>query len=505
MATPRPSISQYFQIETADNVSYADDFANVQKSLESSKTSYVNQLKENAKEIQAMYNKVDQQLGEFTSGQSDLEFGNPSVNWDDTWRDSKTEYANLSRKIVAGQGTAADKQRISQLDAMVSSTTGNISNLTLLAQSAAEARQNPGKMGGIDMTSNSPDTLLAMEILNGNTKGSKKLVTNLKANPPTQAWEVYDNKGRLIWTKSTGDIEQMLEKGGSGGVTRVPDETQTMENNTSSLRLIGEDGKAGEINDDYYIKDASGRPALKTRVLSLPDGSKKIETYNELDMAAIKRAIELNIRAGAEGLSNSDKESAIALYNNVLGPGQRNPQTGEKIEFVPIEATNFVWEGDMKEKYEKAYVNYNLNNFLKKDRQVKTEAYKVPTVDKSKINRGKDIYNIDPDLETLKFAEPFRGKEGMMGPLNDQTNFDIDKFEKQATDMGFTVSTKTERRGVDRFGTPEVTILFEKTGKEVTISASDDIDLVKAKMKQAAGDVRTIAVIKKEIIANKIK
>ena len=212
MATPRPSISQYFQIETADNVSYADDFANVQKSLESSKTSYVNQLKENAKEIQAMYNKVDQQLGEFTSGQSDLEFGNPSVNWDDTWRDSKTEYANLSRKIVAGQGTAADKQRISQLDAMVSSTTGNISNLTLLAQSAAEARQNPGKMGGIDMTSNSADTLLAMEILNGNTKGSKKLVTNLKANPPTQAWEVYDSKGQLIWTRSTGVIEQMLEK-----------------------------------------------------------------------------------------------------------------------------------------------------------------------------------------------------------------------------------------------------------------------------------------------------
>ena len=47
MATPRPSISQYFQIETADNVSYADDFANVQKSLESSKTSYVNLLVDN--------------------------------------------------------------------------------------------------------------------------------------------------------------------------------------------------------------------------------------------------------------------------------------------------------------------------------------------------------------------------------------------------------------------------------------------------------------------------
>ena len=179
-----------------------------------------------------------------------------------------------------------------------------------------------------------------------------------------------------------------------------------MENNTSSLRLIGEDGEAGEINDDYYIKDASGRPALKTRVLSLPDGSKKIETYNELDMAAIKRAIGLNIRAGAEGLSNSDKESAIALYNNVLGPGQRNPQTGEEIEFVPIDATNFVWEGDIKEKYEKAYVNYNLNNFLKKDRQVKIEAYKVPTVKKGN-GKGKEKEKLDP--RALEIRDQLQG------------------------------------------------------------------------------------------------
>ena len=59
----------------------------------------------------------------------------------------KVEYANLSRKIVAGQGTAADKQRISQLDAMVSSTTGNISNLTLLGQKAAESKTKSRKNG----------------------------------------------------------------------------------------------------------------------------------------------------------------------------------------------------------------------------------------------------------------------------------------------------------------------------------------------------------------------
>ena len=167
MATPRPSVGQYFQIESADIVSYADADKKLQEGLQTAATSYVAQLEKNAKEIKLMYDEVDQALGEFTSGQSKMELNNPAVDWDDTWRDAKTEYANLNRKIVAGVGTADDRKRISQLDAMVNSTTDNIANVTLLAQSAAEARKNPGKMGGIDMGSNSRDTLLAMEILNG--------------------------------------------------------------------------------------------------------------------------------------------------------------------------------------------------------------------------------------------------------------------------------------------------------------------------------------------------
>jgi len=387
MATPTPSVSEYFQLEQAGKISYADDYANVQKSLESSKTSYVNQLKENAEEIKEMYDEVDKKLGLFTSGQSDLEFGNPGVNWDDTWLESKTEYADLSRKLAAGVGTGADRARISALDALVDSTPGNISNLTLLAQSAAEARQNPGKMGGIDMTSNSKETLLAMEILNGNAIGSKKLVTDLKSNPPNQRWEVYDADGKLLWDRSTADIEQMLEKGGSGGVTRIPAETPTMQNNVATLRLPGKDGKPGEINNDFYETGEDDRPIEKTRVLTSPDGSKKIETYYELDMNKIRASISNNITAGAKGLSDSDKEGAIALYNSVLGPGQTDPQTGEEIEFVPIDSKNFVWDDEIQKKYNGAYVNYNLNNFLKRDRQISIVPYTEP-VEKPKPNRG---------------------------------------------------------------------------------------------------------------------
>jgi len=408
MATTRPSLKEYFNVESADIVSYADADEKLQKGLQTAATSYVAQLEKNAAEIKLMYDKVDQALGEFTSGQSEMELNNPSVDWDETWRGAKTEYANLNRKIAAGIGTADDRRRISELDAMVNSTTDNIANVTLLAQSAAEARKNPGKMGGIDMGSNNPLTLLAMEILNGNTKGSKKLVTNLNTNPPNQAWEVYDDKGRLIWTKSTADIEQMLEKGGSGGVTVIPAETETMENNVASLKNV----ETGKINNDFYKLDANNRPEVKTRVITLPDGTKKIETYNELDMAKIRASIGSNIRAGAGALSDSDKEGAIALYNSVLGPGQRDPQTGEEIPFVPIEATNFVWDEATKKKYNDAYVNYNLNNFLEKDRQVKLEAYSESSSQTS--SGGKKGGGGSPRLKEIK--------TGMVDLINKITN-----------------------------------------------------------------------------------
>jgi len=441
MATQTPSVSEYFQLEQAGKISYADDYANVQKSLESSKTSYVNQLKENAEEIKEMYDEVDKKLGLFTSGQSDLEFGNPGVNWDDTWLESKTEYADLSRKLAAGVGTGADRARISALDALVDSTPGNISNLTLLAQSAAEARQNPGKMGGIDMTSNSKETLLAMEILNGNAIGSKKLVTDLKSNPPNQRWEVYDADGKLLWDRSTADIEQMLEKGGSGGVTRIPAETPTMQNNVATLRLPGKDGKPGEINNDFYETGEDDRPIEKTRVLTSPDGSRKIETYYELDMNKIRASISNNIIAGAKGLSDSDKEGAIALYNSVLGPGQRDPQTGEEIEFVPIDAKNFVWDDEIQDKYNKAYVNYNLNNFLKRDRQINIEEYKEPVkVEKKSVKGGVKIspraLEIKNQLATLIPKKNTNDPSGKEGVLMYDSNIDPAKVAKVINKYG---------------------------------------------------------------------
>jgi hypothetical protein len=111
-------------------------------------------------------------------------------------------------------------------------------------------------------------------------------------------------------------------------------------------------------------------------------------------MTKIKATIGNNIRGGAAGLSESDKEGAIALYNSVLGPGQRDPQTDKEIPFVPIDASNFVWDKATQKKYEDAYVNYNLNNFLKKDRNIKSVAYKEPEKDSNsgsgKGGGGKD-------------------------------------------------------------------------------------------------------------------
>ena len=492
MATPRPTLSQYFQLETADVVSYADDYANVQKGLESAKTSYIDQLKENAKEIKAMYDKVDQELGKFTSGQADVEFGNPSVNWDDTWRDSKVEYANLSRKIVAGQGTAADKQRISQLDAMVSSTTGNISNLTLLGQKAAEARQNPGKMGGVDMGSNNKDTLLAYEILNGNTKGSKKLVTDLSSNPPSQKWEVYNGEGALIWSESTSNIEQMLEKGGSAGITTIPDETQTMENNVAPLRIIGEDGKPA-INDDFYKKDSSGRPLYKSRIINV-QGVKKLETYQELDMAAIRGSIGTNIRAGAEGLSGSDKESAISLYNSVLGPGQRDPQTNKEIPFVPLNADNFVWDKETQKKYNDAYVNYNLNNFLQKDRQVNVESYKPPTpaiVSKTDRDYAQKRTVIQEDLlETAKNFDGFDQSEvgqfrGALKAIGDDGELS-DNFTTNINKLGFKIE---EILKDDEGNIEDIKVSPQKGSKysSITIQPGEEIRTFLRKIQEAKG------------------
>ena len=334
-----------------------------------------------------------------------------------------------------------------------------------------------GKAGGVSKTQQGISKYVTgQSIRNGTLKGQQ----NMTFNDETKSWDV-----EFITEEGESFKQSANEFFGYQPIT-IGDITKST---NATLFELGVTDKNGEIRDKFL-----GTEEIET----ITEGDK---TYTRLKRnrndAAIAELITPVLVARAESYSE-DPAQAQAQWDVIR-------QEGDPAEF---DMTKFSMDAqsEIRQLFIQRYVEHAKDLVPEPaQKDASLSIAKPAKVDKSKINRGKDIYNIDPDLETLKFAEPFRGKEGMMGPLNDQTNFDIDKFEKQATDMGFTVSTKTERRGVDRFGTPEVTILFEKTGKEVTISASDDIDLVKAKMKQAAGDVRTIAVIKKEIIANKIK
>ena len=332
-------------------------------------------------------------------------------------------------------------------------------------------------------------------------------LSKLKANP-----QIYDevnkrlDKGGELYSQMIGTTDPALRKKLLNEIGENKSVINKLYNNLTNAQE--QDKYFGETYNPTTFGKAGGVSKTQQGISKYVTGQsirngtlKGQQTYTRLKRnrndAAIAELITPVLVARAESYSE-DPAQAQAQWDVIR-------QEGDPAEF---DMTKFSMDAqsEIRQLFIQRYVEHAKDLVPEPaQKDASLSIAKPAKVDKSKINQGKDIYNIYPDLETLKFAEPFRGKEGMMGPLNDQTNFDIDKFEKQATDMGFTVSTKTERRGVDRFGTPEVTILFEKTGKEVTISASDDIDLVKAKMKQAAGDVRTIAVIKKEIIANKIK
>jgi hypothetical protein len=106
-------------------------FQKLQDDIVGATTGYIDAAIENKKEIKKMYDKIDARVGAFTAGQSKEEFGNPSVDWGDTWRNAKTEYAELQRRIVNGDGTVEEKKRVADLDAMVDTAKGSISNVQL--------------------------------------------------------------------------------------------------------------------------------------------------------------------------------------------------------------------------------------------------------------------------------------------------------------------------------------------------------------------------------------
>ena len=334
-----------------------------------------------------------------------------------------------------------------------------------------------GKAGGVSKTQQGISKYVTgQSIRNGTLKGQQ----NMTFNDETKSWDV-----EFITEEGESFKQSANEFFGYQPVT-IGDITKST---NATLLELGVTDKNGKIRDKFL-----GTEEIET----ITEGDK---TYTRLKRnrndAAIAELITPALVARAESYSE-DPAQAQAQWDVIR-------QEGDPAEF---DMTKFSMDAqsEIRQLFIQRYVEHAKDLVPEPaQKDASLSIAKPAKVDESKINQGEDIYNIYPDLETLKFTEPFRGKGAMMGPLNDQTKFDIDKFEKQATDMGFTVSTRTERRSADAFGTPEVTLKFQKTGKEVTISAEDDFNLVKAKMVQAAGDVRTIEEIRKEIIAKKIK
>ena len=461
-------------------------FQKLQDDIVGATTGYIDAAIENKKEIKKMYDKIDARVGAFTAGQSKEEFGNPSVDWGDTWRNAKTEYAELQRRIVNGDGTVEEKKRVADLDAMVDTAKGSISNIALIAEIAKEAKVNIGQMAGIDTASNNVDTLEAMEVLNGNAKGTKKLVTDLEANPPTQRWEVYNGDGKLLWSDSTANLELMIQKGGSP-ISVIPDETQQYENVRTNLI----NKETNEVDDYYYQTSGGERPKLFFRDL----GNGKTEQYYKIDVDRVLAKNGTMLRANADSLSGTSVEEAIALYNNVIGPGRRDPRTDKEIPFKALPAKNpedFVWDDATTKLFTDAYIDYGLNNFIQRERNVATFTRKaLPKVSKTDKDYAQKRTIIQEDLlETAKNFDGFDQSEvgqffGTLKAIGDDGELS-ENFRTNINKLGFKIEQEFRD---DEENIQDVKISPQKGSKysSITIQPGEDIRTFLRKIQESKG------------------
>jgi len=449
-------------------------FQKLQDDIVGATTGYIDAAIENKKEIKKMYDKIDARVGAFTAGQSKEEFGNPSVDWGDTWRNAKTEYAELQRRIVNDDGTVEEKKRVADLDAMVETAKGSISNIALIAEIAKEAKVNIGQMAGIDTASNNVDTLEAMEVLNGNAKGTKKLVTDLESNPPMQRWEVYNGDGKLLWSDSTANLELMIQKGGSP-ISVIPDETQQYENVRTNLI----NKETNEVDDSYYQTGGGERPKLFFRDL----GNGKTEQYYKIDVDRVLAKNGTMLRANADALSGTSVEEAIALYNNVIGPGRRDPRTDKEIPFKALPAKNpedFVWDDATKKLFTGAYIDYGLNNFIQRERNVATFTRKAvaSTSAKDKDYAQKKTVIQEDLLQTARFFDGFEQNRngqflGKLRAIDNDGNLS-ENFETNINNLGFTIEQEFRD---DEGNIQDIKVSPQKGSKysSITIKPGEDI------------------------------
>jgi len=384
--------------------SYASDYENVQKSLESSKNSYLDQVAKNEANIKAMYDKVDTEVGQYTSGQEGVAIDNPGIDFQETWGDSKQEYAALNRKIVAGVGTVEDRARLSKLDATVDGAKNFAANLLVQTQNYDIARENPGGVGGVDLTSltNTPEKLLSMEILSGRASGSQKMI--IDPNTLEQRLEVFDSKGKLLNTVYAKQLSTSLDAGGAGNIDLLKDARPQQ---TAVVKNIREK-ETDKIANSFYI-GSGDTPETFSKEITLEDGTKKIQYYNKLNVEAVKDRLFIPATAAADGFISENQNNPQAIssyYNSILGPSQIDFITGKPVPYEPFESGEYTGTDEQKEKFKKAFLNNTFNNNIVKTRNVKMEEGMVATPEvKSDSRKFNETIGITPKELYKEFTE----------------------------------------------------------------------------------------------------
>lgn len=122
---------------------------------------------------------------------------------------------------------------------------------------------------------------------------------------------------------------------------------------------------------------------------------------------------------------------------------------------------------------------------------------RVPLASEDSGKGGVKIFNIRASLDNLDLMPDLTGPN-VKGPLEGGRLVDMNMLEDVVEDMGFIISTSAERRSEDYQGKNQLRVKFAKTGKEQILDAGDNIFLIKAKLRHAAGDPRDVTIIAEE-------
>jgi|GEM_PF-6938658 len=107
------------------------------------------------------------------------------------------------------------------------------------------------------------------------------------------------------------------------------------------------------------------------------------------------------------------------------------------------------------------------------------------------------VFDIRASLDKLDLMPELTGPN-VKGPLEDGRLVNMDLLEDAINNFGFKATTGKENRAEDPQGKNQLKVKYKDSKKEVVLDASDDIFLIKAKLRWGAGDPRDITVIAEE-------